>query len=145
MRDLHKHDPELVNESLKTIHSMNDSIEGLLELADLKLPDKREKTSLHAIVESILSALDELIQSKNIAISIDIPEKSLIPMSHNHLSILMKNLIENAVKYNMQDGKIHISYKNKTIIVQDSGIGMNEEEKTRIFDRFYRAHTSSEI
>ena len=54
----------------------------------------------------------------------------------------MNNLVENAVKYNREDGWVRVTldadHKFFTIRVADSGIGIPEEFQTRIFERFYR-------
>jgi len=55
----------------------------------------------------------------------------------------MRNLIENALKYNREDGSVDISFMKNTLRVADTGIGILPEEQERIFDRFYRAHTGS--
>jgi two-component system phosphate regulon sensor histidine kinase PhoR len=57
---------------------------------------------------------------------------------------LFKNLIENAIKYNKNDGVIDIilseTASNVIFVVKDSGIGIPKEHQTRIFERFYQVN-----
>src|SRR3546814_20848512 len=60
-----------------------------------------------------------------------------------HLSNVIYNLVDNAVKYSPGKPRIHISTLNEEgnlrIIVSDEGIGMNKEQRKKIFEKFYRA------
>lgn len=141
MRDSIHTDYDLVEESLSTIDTMNESIQGLLELADLKMPQQNEKTHLyHLITQEIKRANNH----KNVTIQSDIPEKILIAASEKHLSILIRNLLENAIKYNKEQGSVSISFRKNTLKIQDTGIGMEAEDISRIFDRFYRINKHSD-
>lgn len=63
--------------------------------------------------------------------------------SEKHLSLLFRNLIENAIKYNKDGGKVTITIDKNTVTVADTGIGMDSENMKRIFDRFYRINQNS--
>jgi two-component system OmpR family sensor kinase len=52
---------------------------------------------------------------------------------------VFNNLVSNAIKYNKMGGKIDISLKNKTLIIKDNGIGIEEKKIKDIFNRYYRA------
>lgn len=53
--------------------------------------------------------------------------------------------MENAIKYNRENGEIKIAFEKNTLIISDTGIGMSEENLKRIFDRFYRINQNSRI
>lgn len=63
--------------------------------------------------------------------------------SEKHLSLLFRNLIENAIKYNKDSGKVTITIDKNTVTIADTGIGMDSENMKRIFDRFYRINQNS--
>ena len=58
----------------------------------------------------------------------------------------MTNIVENAIKYNIEKGWVRVSLDSEpsffTIVIADSGIGIPEEEQTHIFERFYRVDKS---
>ena len=121
---------------------MNDSISGLLELSRISTPEKDKKTNLKTIIQDEVSRAKN---DKNIEIINDFKEDFEIFASQKHLSILVRNLLENAIKYNKANGMVKIFQERNTLIIEDTGIGMNEENIARIFDRFYRINQNSEI
>ena len=62
------------------------------------------------------------------------------------LSLALSNLVENGIKYNVEDGWVHVTlnadHKYFYISVEDSGIGIPQESIDRIFERFYRVDKS---
>lgn len=121
---------------------MNESIHGLLELADLKIPENNTKTHLKKIIENEINRADNF---RNIKIINTVKNDFSVYASEKHISLLLRNLIENAIKYNKDNGKMLISLEKNTLTVEDTGIGMSEENISRIFDRFYRINQNSEV
>lgn len=72
--------------------------------------------------------------------------KAIYSANYNHMFELEKNLIENAVRYNCDNGKINIDIKDQgqkvVFEVRDTGIGIAKEDQKRIFERFYRVEKS---
>lgn len=142
LRDMKWKDAELIDTSISTIYSMSNSIDGLVELSNLKLPKERENINLVSHVEEIIKIYQSDLDKKNITTSIKIPKNLNIQIESKHFAILLSNLIKNAITYNKEWGTIDIQYKGKVLSVQDSGIGMNPEDVKKIFERFFRVDRS---
>lgn len=82
--------------------------------------------------------------TKNIEIELDAPEKAMISGNPIALCILLRNLIDNALRYSPEDGVVIVSTRNLpqeqkvALIVRDTGPGIAEELREQVFDRFFR-------
>ncbi|MCB4203916.1 DUF3365 domain-containing protein [Deferribacterales bacterium Es71-Z0220] len=104
---------------------------------------KKENILLRNMVIKWINFYNDEISKKNIRVKIDIPEDLFIVVDEDFFDHVLNNLISNAIKYNIDFGKIEISAKcegDKTIIsVYDTGVGIKDDEKDKIFQRFYRS------
>lgn len=136
-------DPEQINTySLKTIkeaNRMNDIIIDMLNLAELEqdYQTKKETFSLKKLILEIIDALDRRIKEKNIALELNLLDFD-IKGDVKLLDELIRNLIDNAIKYNKEDGKISIILNKEKLIISDTGIGISKDNQKRVFERFYR-------
>ncbi len=130
---------------------MNKQVETILQAA---LLDRQEvqlnlkKISAHSSITSALNNIALPIAEKggNIEVNFD-AEKDLVLADEVHFTNLINNLLDNAVKYSKEELliKLHtVNYGNTIRIkIEDNGIGMNKETLSRIFEKFYRAHTGN--
>lgn len=142
LRDARKIEKDLIETSITTIHSMSDSLDGLLELVNLKRAEKKESIMLWKVIEEVQEIRKKEIEQKHLKVTLDIPKNAKIMIHPHHFHILFSNLLGNAIRYNKEYGEIHISYKGNTLSIEDTGIGMKEEDTKRIFDRFFRVDHS---
>ena len=81
-------------------------------------------------------------EEKNINITTNHPGKMTIVADAGEIEMILNNLISNAVKYNRQDGSVHVEISSDEtyakIKVSDTGIGMTEEESAKLFEDFTR-------
>ena len=106
------------------------------------LPDFSQ-VNLRKIAAEVIAEIAPKALEKNTEIELVIPKfKPLIKGSPMALNILIRNLIDNAVRYTPYGSKIQVSllsYRNKTqLIVADDGPGIPEELRQRVFERFFR-------
>lgn len=121
---------------------MNEIVIEMLELSRLETKEvKEEKTyiSLREIIDKVVSTFNQNIIDKNIEV-IKNDDDFKIFICPEDIYSMVKNIIENAIKYNKDDGKIYINInsENKTLEIKDTGIGIPLEYKDRIFERFFR-------
>ncbi len=142
LRDMKGKDAELIDTSISTIYSMSSSLDGLVELSNLKLPEKRESINLLLSIEEIIKIYQSDLSKKNISVTLAIPSGVKLKIESKHFSILLSNLLKNAITYNKEWWAIEIQYKGKTLSIRDSGIGMKREDIKKIFERFFRVDRS---
>ncbi len=100
------------------------------------------KIAFGTILKEQIAYLEPFAKKKAIMIESEIEEMDF-QIDIESAKRLINNLISNAIKYSQQGDKIEITLKNRTLIVKDSGIGIEQEKLKEIFERFYRATTTS--
>ena len=102
-----------------------------------------EEVKLHEIAAEVIEELKPTIVEKNLSVSVS--GFGVVQANRNDIYTLQKNLIENAVRYTDENGKIVISIKNGNGVIfsfKDNGIGIDEKHQQRIFESFYRVEKS---
>lgn len=135
----------------KNVEYMRDLIFKTLQLAKLRSANINfdiEDLNLFNEVENVIISQKLILEKNNIDIENKIDNKIIVQADKLRLSELFKNLITNSVKYTPNTGgKItldaEVKNDNVTISVQDTGIGMTEEQLDKVFDEFYKANRFS--
>lgn len=124
-------------------------LEDVLEFSKLKKSDNNwEKIDTEKIVKTVKDELKDKIQAQNAQISHDaLPQ---IHFAETEMFLILKNLIENGIKYNTSSQpSIHISYNRQKnhhhFSVSDNGIGIDPNYKDKIFDMFFRLHNKQDF
>ncbi len=130
---------------------MNKQVETILQAA---LLDKQEiqlnlkMLPAHAMIKAALNNIALQVEEKAGTLEVKLEaERDMILADEVHFTNLVNNLLDNAVKYSKENPYIKLctnNTKNTLIIkIEDNGIGMNKETLSRIFEKFYRAHTGN--
>ena len=109
---------------------------------------KLEQINFHDIIEDVVSKIDLQVKGKggNITVNLD-AEKSTFDADIIHLTNVVYNLMDNAVKYSKNEPEIYVKTRNSEnnihLIVKDNGLGIKKEDQKRIFDQLYRVPTGN--
>ena len=104
-----------------------------------------ERVDLYDLSQKILQELTPVAAKRGISLHME-GGRQTIQGVWRILHEMIYNLCENAVKYNVKGGKVSVwtgnTLEGPKVIVEDTGIGIPEEEKERVFERFYRVDKS---
>jgi signal transduction histidine kinase len=115
---------------------------SLLESKELKL--NLEKVRVSDVIERLLDLYKEKMEQKHFQLEVNIPDStSLIRADEKQIEQVFANLLDNAIKFTPEGGKLSIDTQEDNsyirVDVEDSGIGISKEHLPRVFERFYRA------
>lgn len=121
-------------------------IEQLLTLARLEPTGGnsvlKSGCNLAVIARQTLADLAPAALEKEIELELSCPDKAMVTGNADMLGILLRNLVDNAIRYTPQHGRVDVSLMmvqgQVRLEVTDSGPGIPEQERQRVFDRFYR-------
>lgn len=141
-------DPETVREFMGDIGEETDRLtrisERLLTLTRLDAAPEREicQVDMCAVVEKVAHMLVPLAEAVNVTLTCRLEPDSTLLCTEDDLYQVAFNLMENAIKYNLPGGKVDVTAcrkEDKVLLeVSDTGVGIPEEDRPKIFDRFYR-------
>ena len=127
----------------------NKIITDLLALVkmDRKASDLNiQKVSINELLENILKRLKPIADKKKVELVLESYRPVVAEIDEVKLSLAFSNLVENGIKYNIEEGWVHVTlnadHKYFYVTVSDSGIGIPEESIDKIFERFYRVDKS---
>lgn len=127
--DFHKHQMQL----REKLSDLRDTVNTLLDWARTQLDGvsiRPAATNINEIVQTNLDLYHELIEQKNIAVSMDLASNAKAWIDENHLKIGVRNMVHNALKFTSVDGFLHIRTRMEgdhvILSIKDSGMGMDE-------------------
>lgn len=140
---------EFMQDITQEIDRMNLMIQDLLTMVRL---DKKaavlniERTDVAWIIEAILKRLKPIADKRCITLTFEKVVPVVAEVDASKLELALSNLIENAVKYNVDNGWVRVNLdadrKYFYVVISDSGVGIPEEEQEHIYERFYRGDKS---
>lgn len=126
-------------------------LDQLLTLARTQEPRAATmaEVSLDQAIREVLEDLVPLADEKNIDLGVVGDVNARVEAQLVDLKVLVKNLVDNAIRYTPEGGRVDITVRERdgrlTLQVDDTGPGIPEEERERVFDPFYRVLGNGEI
>ena len=148
-------EPERLKEYARIIRNENErlriQVERVLQLSTLdkeSLELKREMVDVHAITRSVAEHFQLPLLERRTELKLDLQApNAMVYGDRVHLTNALTNLVDNALKYGVEGGRIELRTRNQngdlSIAVEDDGIGIKKEDIKYIFERFYRVHTGN--
>ena len=136
--------------SLRTLDVIKKVINNLLLISKIENNQfaNNEEILIKEIVAEILEDFEDRIEEKQLTISNEVKDDFIFLGNRTLIRIMINNLISNAIKYNMEKGKITLKTSftsdNYLLSITDTGKGMNEAQQATIFERFTRISIEQE-
>lgn len=151
-REQHEYD-ELVTTMETYIDRLSSIITDLLEFAETSELGEVEDVSLDSVIKTVVDDLESVAQNNMINMQID--EQSMtqseartfiVKGNTNLLYQALYNLVENAIRYNNEEGSVNITLETRgqegVITIADTGVGIAPEQRELVFEPFYRVNKS---
>ncbi|VAX29759.1 hypothetical protein MNBD_NITROSPIRAE03-370, partial [hydrothermal vent metagenome] len=124
---------------LNTLMDISEAETGVMRL-------RLEKINLSLLIEDVVDLYRYSAEERNIAIYIKTPGELFLTADHNRMRQVIANLLDNAVKYTPDGGRVDVEASRKgdhiVVRVEDNGIGISGEELPKIWGRLYRGEQS---
>ena len=151
-REQHEYD-ELVDTMETYIDRLSSIITDLLEFAESSELGETEDVSLDSVIKTVVDDLRLVAQNNMINMQIDIQSKAqseaqtfIVKGNINLLYRALYNLVENAIRYNYEEGSVNITLETRgqegVVTISDTGVGIAPEQRELVFEPFYRVNKS---
>lgn len=135
---------DLINRIASEARRMNNLVMDMLTLSEYetkKTDSKKQVINLGKVADEVICNLNVFIENKQTKIHTEIEDINIF-IGYEEIYQVLKNLLENAIKYGKQLGNVWINSnhdeKNLVIRIKDDGIGIPKADINRVFERFYR-------
>lgn len=131
-----------INSEVDRLNFIINDLLTLVRLDQKEIPMNIKSMDINLLIQAILKRLSPLATQKSIQLTYDGQEGVEAEVDEVKLTLALSNLIENGIKYTPDDGQVHVTlnfdHQDVFISVEDTGVGINEDEQSKIFERFYR-------
>ena len=151
-REQHEYD-ELITTMETYIDRLSSIITDLLEFAETSELGEAEDISLDSVIKTVVDDLESVAQNNMVSVQVNVQPKVqsetqtfIVKGNTNLLYRALYNLVENAIRYNNEEGSVNITLETKgqegVIIIADTGVGIAPEQRELVFEPFYRVNKS---
>ena len=141
--ELNEVQKKYLTKMLDSTEKLSQIVERVLDWAKLESKQSQltiEEVQLNYLLWEVIELLSQKAEQKNIALSLNVPEKIILQADGGRLREIMINLVDNSLKYTPQGGKVEVTAEIKDgkllLSVQDNGYGIPENQMKRLFQPF---------
>ncbi|MCF6356852.1 MAG: HAMP domain-containing histidine kinase [Draconibacterium sp.] len=143
-----QHVSNVINQESKRLGFQVEKVLQMAVFNEGRLKFKFKEFDINKMIKTIIENFELRVKSKNGTLKVDITDSELIVKGDEvHITNVIFNLLDNAVKYSNETPEIEVSAKKikeyVVISVRDNGIGIPKEHQGQIFDRFFRVPTGN--
>ena len=153
----HPESTAVAEETIQMVTEQNERlsklVRTLLDMSELQTVSRNDRIELHSLIEEVLTDLEPLAQEKKVELiqksqgaGAKADEELFLTGSDILIYRMLYNLVENAIKYNRENGSVTVSAirkKNEVVLtVSDTGNGIDEAFREQIFEPFFRVDKS---
>ena len=153
----HPESTAVAEETIQMVTEQNERlsklVRTLLDMSELQTVSRNDRIELHSLIEEVLTDLEPLAQQKKVELiqksqgaGAKADEELFLTGSDILIYRMLYNLVENAIKYNRENGSVTVSAireKNEVVLtVSDTGNGIDEAFREQIFEPFFRVDKS---
>jgi signal transduction histidine kinase len=149
----HADDPEALRtalaDTLEASDAVLDTLDAIMDVAEAEagaIQLDQARVPVADLARDVVEAYDLVAETKAIALDVDVPSGLTVRVDRGRMRQALANLIDNAVKYTPEGGRVHLRAfrEDATVViaVADDGIGIDPEAQPHIWDRLYRADAS---
>ncbi len=136
----------MIREENKRMHAQVENVLRISQLEKNELNIKKERQELHDIIEDAITHVSLIVENREGYIKMHLGAlKTTILANDSHLTNVIVNILDNAIKYSEGEPKIDVyteNVKNSIVLkIRDQGIGMSKVAQKKIFEKFFREHT----
>ncbi|MDT0555152.1 sensor histidine kinase [Patiriisocius hiemis] len=137
---------KMIKDENRRMHAQVENVLRISKLEKNELDLQKERIKLHNVVEDAISHISLIVEDRNGYVKTHFGAlKSSILGNESHLTNVIVNLLDNAIKYSEDEPKIDVfteNVKNSIVLkIRDQGMGMTKSVQKKIFEKFYREHT----
>lgn len=137
---------QMIRDENRRMHAQVENVLRISKLEKNELDLPKERLDLHNIVADAISHVSLIIEDRGGYINTHLGAlKATVLANESHLTNVIVNILDNAIKYSEDEPKIDIyseNVKNSIILkIRDQGMGMGKSVQKKIFEKFYREHT----